>query len=90
MLIQSCVKIFFEKDKEFFGVVGCPSCCCKGQLNSEGIYEVIISPKIHTKNYRDFFHTTVKDNPQLSDLKGPGTSKLDWRYSHHSIISTVQ
>ena len=26
----------------------------KGQLNSEWIYEVIISPKIPTKNYRDF------------------------------------
>ena len=24
--------------------------------------------------------STVKDNPQLSDLKGLGTSKLDWRY----------
>ena len=26
----------------------------KGQLNSEWIYEVIVSPKISTKNYRDF------------------------------------
>ena len=26
----------------------------KGQLNSEWIYEGIISPKIVTKNYRDF------------------------------------
>ena len=26
----------------------------KGQLNSERIYEVIVSPKIPTKNYRDF------------------------------------
>ena len=25
----------------------------KGQLNSEWIYEVIVSPKIPTKNYRD-------------------------------------
>ena len=58
----------------------------KGQLNSEWIYEVIISPKIHTKNYRDFFPTTVKDNPQLSDLKGPGTSKLDWRYFEHNKV----
>ena len=26
----------------------------KGQLNSEWIYEVIVSPKMPTKNYRDF------------------------------------
>ena len=26
----------------------------KGQLNLEWIYEVIISPKIPTKNYKDF------------------------------------
>ena len=25
----------------------------------------------------------MKDTPQLSDLKGPGTSKLDWRYFDH-------
>ena len=29
----------------------------KGQLNSERIYEVIVSPKIPTKNYRDFCPT---------------------------------
>ena len=23
-------------------------------------------------------------NPKLSDLKGPGTSKLDWRYLEHN------
>ena len=28
----------------------------------------------------------MKDNPQLSDLKGPGTSKLDWRYLEHNKI----
>ena len=28
----------------------------------------------------------MKDNPQLSDLKGPGTSKLDWRYFEHNKI----
>jgi hypothetical protein len=26
----------------------------KGQLNSEQIYEVIVSPKMQTKNYKDF------------------------------------
>ena len=25
-------------------------------------------------------------NPRLSDLKGPGTSKLDWRYLDHDKI----
>ena len=29
----------------------------KGQLNSEWIYEVIISPKMQTKNYKDFCPT---------------------------------
>ena len=29
----------------------------KGQLNSEWIYEVIVSPKIQTKNYKDFCPT---------------------------------
>ena len=30
--------------------------------------------------------STVKDTPQLSDLKGPGTSKLDWRYFEYNKI----
>ena len=30
--------------------------------------------------------STVKDNPQLIDLKGPGTSKLDWRYLERNKI----
>ena len=25
-------------------------------------------------------------NPRLSDLKGPRTSKLDWRYFEHNIV----
>ena len=29
---------------------------------------------------------TVGINPRLSDLKGPGTSKLDWRYLDHDKI----
>ena len=29
----------------------------KGQLNSERIYEVIVSPKIPTKNFKDFCPT---------------------------------
>ena len=29
----------------------------KGQLNSEWIYEVIVSPKMQTKNYKDFCPT---------------------------------
>ena len=31
--------------------------CCKGQLNSEWIYEVIVSPTIQTQNYKDFCPT---------------------------------
>ena len=30
--------------------------------------------------------STVGINPRLSDLKGPGTSKLDWRYLEHNKI----
>ena len=29
---------------------------------------------------------TVGINPRLIDLKGPGTSKLDWRYLEHNKI----
>ena len=29
---------------------------------------------------------TVKDNPQLSNLKEPGTSKLAWRYFEHNKV----
>ena len=29
---------------------------------------------------------TVGINPRLSDLMGPGTSKLDWRYLEHDKI----
>ena len=29
---------------------------------------------------------TVKVNPQLSDLKGPGASKLDWWYFKHNKV----
>ena len=34
----------------------------------------------------DLVHSTVGINPRLSDLKGPGTSKLDWRYLDHDEI----
>ena len=39
------------------------------------------------KNRQSFWvscTSTVKDNPQLSDLKGSRTSKLDWRYFEHN------
>ena len=32
-------------------------CVVKGQLNSEWIHEVIVSPKIPTKNFQDFYPT---------------------------------
>ena len=28
----------------------------------------------------------MRINPRLSDLKGPGISKLDWRYLEHNKI----
>ena len=31
-------------------------------------------------------NSTVGINPRLIDLKGPGTSKLDWRYLEHNKI----
>ena len=31
-------------------------------------------------------NNTVGINPRLSDLKGPGTSKSDWRYLEHNKI----
>ena len=45
----------------------------KGQLNSEWIYEVIISPKIPTKNYRDFFDgSLLEGREEISDYMGFG------------------
>ena len=38
------------------------------------------------KRIGNWKNNTVKDTPQLSDLKGPGTSKLDWRYFEYNKI----
>ena len=43
------VKMFFDEHVKYFSVT-----LDKGQLNSEGICEVIISPKMPTKNFKDF------------------------------------
>ena len=32
----------------------------------------------------------MKDNLQISDLKGPGTSKLDWMYFEHNKVDNVR
>ena len=67
---------------------------------SKAISGLLNSPKKRTKltilrifftqdsEFRSFFWrtNTVKDIPQLSDLKGPGTSKLDWRYFEYNKI----
>ena len=37
----------------------------KGQLNSEWIYEVIVSSKIPTKNYKDFWPLAMKYHRQI-------------------------
>ena len=43
----------------------------KGQLNSEWIYEVIVSPKIPTKNYRDFCPgSLLHDRAKISAIFG--------------------
>ena len=40
-----------------------------------------------SKGFHPILHSiTVKDNPILSDLKGPGTSKLEWRYFEHNKV----
>ena len=39
-------KVFHDRELQNLGP--------KGQLNSEWIYEVIVSPKMPTKNYQDF------------------------------------
>ena len=31
---------------------------------------------------------TVKDNPQLSEPQGPGSSNFDWRYFEHNKDDT--
>ena len=45
----------------------------KGQLNSAWIYEVIISPKMQTKNYRDFYPT--KQTRMVAKKKLPTLAK---------------
>ena len=56
-LVKTCGEQII--DLEFTFVCSCicskiSFCIAKGQLNSEGIYGNIVSPKILTKNYRDF------------------------------------
>ena len=45
-------QLYFLKCYDYFLRAG-----NKGHLNQEWIYEVIVSPKIPTKNYRDFCPT---------------------------------
>ena len=59
--------------------------------NSDPLIPKIIQVKffVFYSNFYHFFDScdiTVGINPRLSDLKGPGTSKLDWRYLVHNKI----
>ena len=56
----------------------------KGQVISKGFFGLFNF--FQRTNENTSHSSTVKDNPKLSDLKGPGTSKLDWRYFEHSKI----
>ena len=43
----------------------------KGQLNSEGIYEVMVSPKMPTKNLQDFcFGTLLEGRTEIIQIFG--------------------
>ena len=46
----------------------------------------IILTSLNTYRIKSYHSITVKDTPQLSDLKEPGTSKLDWRYFVYNKI----
>ena len=48
----------------------------KGQLNSEWIYEVIVSPKMPTKNWKDFCPGSLFLGRILEDIK-----LLEWAHS---------
>ena len=42
----------------------------KGQLNSDWIYEVIVSPKMPTKNYEDFCpESLLEGRAEISETK---------------------
>ena len=41
----------------------------KGQLNSEWIYDGIVSPKMPTKNFKNFFLTPYNKLPGQKSLK---------------------
>ena len=59
LLLLSLVKIFLKSNLNFWQQAwhGLFSRDLKGQLHSEWIYEVIVSPKMQTKNYKDFCPT---------------------------------
>ena len=44
------------------------------------------SPWVRLVLVPEYFLSTVGINPRLSDLKRPGTSKLDWRYLEQNKI----
>ena len=51
----------------------------KGQLNSEWIYEIIVSPKTPTKNYRDFCPgSLLKIRAEISVIFGWDFGKKQW------------
>ena len=62
----------------------------KGQLNSESIYEVIVSPKIPTKDYRDFcpgslssdYYFKVSTKRSISSCKKISTYFLKYPFRH--------
>ena len=48
-----------------------------GQLNSEWIYEVIVSPKMQTKNYKDFC-PIIWNSGLSAGLESGGASIIWW------------
>ena len=66
---------------------------CTGKVN--GLNQAFeCFPQICWEKWKEWYSLgesefcTVKDTPQLSDLKGPGTSKLDWRYFEYNKIDS--
>ena len=74
LLMQQCSKTAQINTNDAFisNIIG------KGQLNSELIYEIIVSPKMPTKNWKDFFPgSLLKGRAEIFQIFGWNFGRKD-------------
>ena len=59
------MQVTYIYDNAILNWEGCVEISTKGQVNSEWIFEVIVSSKIPTKNYKDFWPLAMKCQRQI-------------------------